>query len=187
MEEWRYFHVFYGMGCCTRDTSGSYSGGVRFETRMRQRLHRLKLFTVFCSPSRKSPGYLDIATIASFQIPSNPMPHRLATESVVFYHKIHTILISTLHGGEWSVSLPGRSNPGERLLGTHYVESWVGPRIRGGPISPWLYKENNKLRDWKKCIYCTFSPWAPHTYDFVVLTSLTHPRKILVVVLQIGK
>jgi hypothetical protein len=30
-----------------------------------------------------------------------------------------------------------------------------------------------------------FPPWAPHTYDFVVLTSLTHPRKILSVVLQI--
>jgi hypothetical protein len=28
---------------------------------------------------------------------------------------------------------------------------------------------------------------APHTYDLVVLTSLTHPRKILLVVLQIGK
>jgi hypothetical protein len=28
---------------------------------------------------------------------------------------------------------------------------------------------------------------APHAYDFVVLTSLTHPRKILLVVLQIGK
>jgi hypothetical protein len=31
------------------------------------------------------------------------------------------------------------------------------------------------------------SPWAPHTYDFVVLTSLTHPKKIILVVLQIGK
>jgi hypothetical protein len=29
-----------------------------------------------------------------------------------------------------------------------------------------------------------FPPWAPHTYDFVVLTSLTHPRKIILVVLQ---
>jgi hypothetical protein len=30
-------------------------------------------------------------------------------------------------------------------------------------------------------------PRAPHTYDFVVLTSLTHPRKkILLLVLQIG-
>jgi hypothetical protein len=28
---------------------------------------------------------------------------------------------------------------------------------------------------------------APHTYDFLVLTSLTHPRKIILVVLQIGK
>jgi hypothetical protein len=30
-------------------------------------------------------------------------------------------------------------------------------------------------------------PWAPHTYDFVVLNSLTHPRNILLVVLQTGK
>jgi hypothetical protein len=30
-------------------------------------------------------------------------------------------------------------------------------------------------------------PWAPYTYDFVVLFSLTRPRKILLVVLQIGK
>jgi hypothetical protein len=30
-------------------------------------------------------------------------------------------------------------------------------------------------------------PRAPHTYNFVVLTSLTHPRKIILVVLQIQK
>jgi hypothetical protein len=29
--------------------------------------------------------------------------------------------------------------------------------IRGGLISLWLYKENNKLRD-KKCIYYTYPP-----------------------------
>jgi hypothetical protein len=28
---------------------------------------------------------------------------------------------------------------------------------------------------------------AAHTYDFIVLTSLTHPRNILLVVLQIRK
>jgi hypothetical protein len=39
----------------------------------------------------------------------------------------------------------------------------------------------------KKCIYSTYYPWTPHTHDFVVLTSLTHPRKILFIVLQIGK
>jgi hypothetical protein len=33
----------------------------------------------------------------------------------------------------------------------------------------------------------TYSSWAPHTYDFVVLTSLTDPRKIILVVLQIRK
>jgi hypothetical protein len=33
----------------------------------------------------------------------------------------------------------------------------------------------------------TYSPWAPHTNDLVLLTSLTHPRKISLVVLLIGK
>jgi hypothetical protein len=59
--------------------------------------------------------------------------------------------------------------------------------IRGGLISLWLYKENNKLRDWTNVFTLHILPWAPHTYDFVVLTSLTHPRKILLVVLQIEK
>jgi hypothetical protein len=52
-------------------------------------------------------------------------------------------------------------------------------------ISFWLYKEN-KLRDWKS-VYSAYSPWAPHTNDFVVLTSLSHSRKIILFVLQIGK
>jgi hypothetical protein len=30
-------------------------------------------------------------------------------------------------------------------------------------------------------------PEAPHTYDFVAVTSLTHPRKLLLVVLQIRR
>jgi hypothetical protein len=57
----------------------------------------------------------------------------------------------------------------------------------GGLLSLWLYKENNKLLNWKKVFTLHIPPWAPHTYDFVVLTSLTHPRKILLVALQIGK
>jgi hypothetical protein len=56
-----------------------------------------------------------------------------------------------------------------------------------GLISLWLYKENNKLRDWKNAFTLHIPLWPPHTYDFVVLTSLTHRRKILLVVLQIGK
>jgi hypothetical protein len=56
-----------------------------------------------------------------------------------------------------------------------------------GLIILWLYKENNKLRGWKNVFTLYIPPWAPHTYDFVILTSLTHSRKILFVVLQIGK
>jgi hypothetical protein len=40
----------------------------------------------------------------------------------------------------------------------------------------------------KKNVFTVHIPLsAPHTYDFVVLTSLTHPIKILFVVMQIGK
>jgi hypothetical protein len=62
----------------------------------------------------------------------------------------------------------------------------VPKNLRRGLVSLWLYKGNNKLRDWKNVFTLHIPPWAPHTYDFVVLTSLTHPRKILLVVLQIG-
>jgi hypothetical protein len=39
----------------------------------------------------------------------------------------------------------------------------------GRLISLWLYKENNKL-------FYIFPLSSTHTYDFVVLTSVTHPR-----------
>jgi hypothetical protein len=58
--------------------------------------------------------------------------------------------------------------------------------VWGGLTILCLYKEN-KLQDWKNVFTLHIPPWAPHTYDFIVLTSLTHPRKILLVVLQIGK
>jgi hypothetical protein len=86
-------------------------------------------------------------------------------------------------------------NPAERLLNLLRPsicknEKSLEPcntRIRGGGglIILWIYKEKNKLRDWKNVF--TYSPWAPHTYDFAILTSLTRPRKILLVVLQIAK
>jgi hypothetical protein len=39
----------------------------------------------------------------------------------------------------------------------------------------------------KKKIFTLHIPlWAPRAYDFVVITFLTHPRKISLVVLQIG-
>jgi hypothetical protein len=52
-----------------------------------------------------------------------------------------------------------------------------------GLISIWLYKKTSYGIE-KKYICCTYSPSAPHSYDFVVLTSLTYPRKLFVVVLQ---
>jgi hypothetical protein len=66
-------------------------------------------------------------------------------------------------------------------------ESCCDFKYEWGLISLWLYKENNKLRDWKHVFTLHIPPWTPHTYDFVVVISLTHPRKILLVALQVGK
>jgi hypothetical protein len=37
-------------------------------------------------------------------------------------------LTSTLAGGEWPTSRPGRFTPEEKAPGTHWIEGWVGPR-----------------------------------------------------------
>jgi hypothetical protein len=54
-------------------------------------------------------------------------------------------------------------------------------KIRGGLI--FIKETSYEIEK----MYLQIPPRAPHTYDFVVLTSLTHPRKIILVVLQIGK
>jgi hypothetical protein len=41
---------------------------------------------------------------------------------------LHAFLTSTLDGGEWSASLPGRFSPRESAAGTHWIGGWVGPR-----------------------------------------------------------
>jgi hypothetical protein len=78
----------------------------------------------------------------------------------------------------------------ECVAGCEFVIAWpcvtMGDAKYEGLISLWLCKENKKLRDWKNIFTLHIPPWAPHTYGFVVPTSLTHPRKILLVVLQIG-
>jgi hypothetical protein len=95
-------------------------------------------------------------------------PHTLVHLNVHLWHILCSILLL----------LPASCSDYKALRSLKY---------KGGLISLWLYKENNKLWDWKNVFILHIPPWAPHTYDFVVLTSLTHPRKILLVVLQIGK
>jgi hypothetical protein len=48
-------------------------------------------------------------------------------------------------------------------------------------------KKTTSYRIEKNVFTLHIPPLAPHAYDFIVITSLTHPRKILLVVLQIGK
>jgi hypothetical protein len=71
----------------------------------------------------------------------------------------HAFLTSTLEGGEWTASHPGRLTPGERASGTPWVGGWVGPRAgldavekrkissprresnpRTPNVQPWLWK-----------------------------------------------
>jgi hypothetical protein len=40
----------------------------------------------------------------------------------------HIFLTSALDKDEWSASRPGHFTPGERALGTDWIEGWVGPR-----------------------------------------------------------
>jgi hypothetical protein len=71
-------------------------------------------------------------------------------------------------------------------INIHQIERVFRTVYTRGLISLWLYKEN-KLWDWKNVFTVHIPPLAPRTYDFVVVTSLTHPRIILLIVLQIGK
>jgi hypothetical protein len=43
------------------------------------------------------------------------------------YSSMHS-LTSSLDGGEWSASRPGRLTPRERAPGTHLIGGWAGPR-----------------------------------------------------------
>jgi hypothetical protein len=60
---------------------------------------------------------------------------------------------------------------------SHARVQWLALIWGEGLIGFWLYKENNKLRDSKNIFTLHIPPWAPHTYDFVILISLTHPWK----------
>jgi hypothetical protein len=40
---------------------------------------------------------------------------------------VNEFLTSTMHGGEWSASHPGRFTPGERVPCTDWIGGWVSP------------------------------------------------------------
>jgi hypothetical protein len=48
-------------------------------------------------------------------------------------------LTPALATGEWSVSLPGRFNPGERAPGTHWIGRWVGPTAGLDDMEKWKF------------------------------------------------
>jgi hypothetical protein len=99
-------------------------------------------------------------TIWSWALPDNPPVGQILKNFLTFYGTRRFIIVFTgaLH---WSLS---------------WVRSTQS--IWGGLISLWIYKEN-KLRHWKNVFTLNIPFSAPHAYDLVVLTYLTHPRKIL--------
>jgi hypothetical protein len=56
------------------------------------------------------------------------MHHAMKTYRVVELW-IHVFLIMTLDGDEWSVSSPGRFNPGGQSPRYSLDKGWVGPKI----------------------------------------------------------
>jgi hypothetical protein len=72
----------------------------------------------------------------------------------------------------------------------NFVKTGENRHTGGGVISLWLHKKTNRFGTEKMYLgYSKYPPPTPtsSTHDFVVLASLTHPRKILLVVLQIEK
>jgi hypothetical protein len=49
--------------------------------------------------------------------------------------ELHTILVSAIHGGEWSVSRPGHFNIRERAPDIPWIGGWMGPRIFLGAVA----------------------------------------------------
>jgi hypothetical protein len=71
------------------------------------------------------------------------------------------------------------------VCGVHYRQ--IRKTHTRGQISLWLYKENNKLRLLKKCIYSTYSP-LNSTHLWLRCSNFFNPsEKNFLVVLQIGK
>jgi hypothetical protein len=96
-----------------------------------------------------------------------------------------SIWAASRHKGDLrSLTLLQQNLPPTALLPPYFQNYYY---FCGGADKSLVYKENNKLQNCKNVFTLHNPPWAPHTYDFVVLGSLTHPRKILLVVLQIGK
>jgi hypothetical protein len=56
--------------------------------------------------------------------------------------------------------------------------------MRGGGDEFFGFIKKSTINGTEKCIYSTYSPLSSTHIDFVFLTSLAHPRKILLVVLQ---
>jgi hypothetical protein len=79
--------------------------------------------------SSKAHGILDLSVFSwVFQYPivpeADPENSVWARGSRQLYCKV----TSTLGGGEWSASSPGRFTPGERAPGTHSIGGWADPR-----------------------------------------------------------
>ena len=79
------------------------------------------------------------------------MQRRHAGRAEVYIHP----LSSALHGGEWSSSLPGRFNPGERTPGTHPRWGRAGHQ----PVRAFWRREKSHQTCWKS-YHGSFSPWV---------------------------
>jgi hypothetical protein len=76
---------------------------------------------------------------------------------------------------KWRSRVLPSKNAADHLVLLLRIRGAISP-LRGGLISLWLYKENNKLRDWKKCIYSTYSPLSS-THLWLRCSNFFNPSK----------
>jgi hypothetical protein len=96
------------------------------------------------------------------------------------YSSTHS-LTSTLDGGEWLTSRPGRLTPRERAPATHRIGGWVGPRavldavVKRKILSP--RRESNPRTPIVQPTACRYTDWAITALQYLwcVFSKFEHP------------
>jgi hypothetical protein len=111
----------------------------------------------------------------------NWAPHHEGVLGEWKYSSAHS-LTSALDGGEWSASRPCRFTPSERALGTHWIGSWVGPRVVLDAVVkrkiPSPCRESNLRTPIVQPVAQRYTDWAITAVTWTVYTKIKFARQI---------
>jgi hypothetical protein len=75
--------------------------------------------------------------------------------------QINVSLKSAPVWGEWSASRPGRFTPVERVIGTHWIGGWVGPRASPDDMVRVNIRDPTGTWIWTPRVDSRYTDWAP--------------------------